>query len=298
MPAGQDSVTGSSGGGGSMPGDPWRPGPARRRPIAPEDPCGQTVTSGTGPDASVSYTPCSGEPIDPIGHAQDVVPTPGMSDVRPTGWIKATVGPDDRTVTLRFWSGVEPCYVLDHVDVAYAADGVTITLFQGSDPSAQGRGLHRHRHAEADDDHAGPAARRPSAPGRHPGLTPVTTAYPGADASGRRRAGGLRRHGVRARRGRAPVGRVRRASAGPRTTRPWIAGRSACARRSWRKTACGGLARRPARVRTRALSLSIPRSRRSARGSPNTTWASRWSRTASGSTSNRCSPRWGWTISR
>lgn len=137
VPAGQDSVAGSSGGGSSMPGDPGDPGQPGDIAIAPEEPCGQTVTSGTGPDASVSYTPCAGEPTDPIGHAQDVVPTPGMSDVRPTGWIKATVGPDDRTVTLRFWSGVEPCYVLDHVDVAYAADGVTITLFQGSDPSAK-----------------------------------------------------------------------------------------------------------------------------------------------------------------
>jgi hypothetical protein len=138
VPAGQDSVTGSSGGGSSMPGDPGDPGQPGGIAIAPEEPCGQTSTSGTGPDASVSYTPCPGEPTDPIGHAQDVVPTPGMSDVGPIGWIKAVVGPDDRTVTLRFWSGVEPCYVLDHVDVAYAADGITVTLFQGSDPSAQG----------------------------------------------------------------------------------------------------------------------------------------------------------------
>ena len=44
---------------------------------------------------------------------------------------------DDRIITLRFWSGVEPCYVLDHVDVIYGADTVTVTLFQGSDPSAK-----------------------------------------------------------------------------------------------------------------------------------------------------------------
>ena len=137
LPAEQDGSTPSYGGGGSMPGDPGDPSDPGDVAIAPEEPCGQTVTSGTGPDASVSYTPCpSQEPTDPIGHAQDVVPTPGMSNVSPVGWIKATVGADDRTVTLRFWSGVEPCYVLDHVDVAYAGDGVTVTLFQGSDPSA------------------------------------------------------------------------------------------------------------------------------------------------------------------
>jgi hypothetical protein len=137
MPAEQDGSTPGNVGGGSMPGNPGDPSQPGDIVIAPDEPCGQTVTSGTGPDASVSYTPCPGEePTDPIGHAQDVVPTPGMDGVAPIAWIKAVVGADDRAVTLRFWSGVEPCYVLDHVDVAYAPDGVIVTLFQGNDPSA------------------------------------------------------------------------------------------------------------------------------------------------------------------
>jgi len=37
-------------------------------------------------------------------------------------------------VAIDFTSGVEPCDVLDHVDVAYGADAVTITLFEGHDP--------------------------------------------------------------------------------------------------------------------------------------------------------------------
>jgi len=127
--------TGSSG--GSMPGGPGDPAQPGDVAIAPEEPCGRTVTSGTGPDASVSYTPCLGEePTDQNGRAQDVVPTPGMDGVAPVVWVKALVGTDDRTVTLRFWSGVEPCYVLDHVHVAYGPGGVIVTLFQGSDPSA------------------------------------------------------------------------------------------------------------------------------------------------------------------
>ena len=40
------------------------------------------------------------------------------------------------TVTIDFVSGVEPCYVLDHVDVDESADAVTITLFEGSDTAA------------------------------------------------------------------------------------------------------------------------------------------------------------------
>ncbi len=37
-------------------------------------------------------------------------------------------------MAIDFTSGVEPCDVLDHVDVAYGADAVTITLFEGHDP--------------------------------------------------------------------------------------------------------------------------------------------------------------------
>ena len=39
---------------------------------------------------------------------------------------------------MRFWSGVEPCYVLGRVDVAEAADKVTITLWTGLGPGAAG----------------------------------------------------------------------------------------------------------------------------------------------------------------
>ena len=79
----------------------------------------------------------SGDNTDlPPERPQIVEPRPGMVDVRPTGFDDVSVGDDDRTVTLTFWSGVEPCYVLDHVDVRADADTVTITLFQGSDPNA------------------------------------------------------------------------------------------------------------------------------------------------------------------
>ncbi len=70
------------------------------------------------------------------GEPQIVEPTPGMDNVRQTAFDTATIGDDDTTLTILFWSGVEPCYVLDHVDVSYGADAVTVTLFQGSDPNA------------------------------------------------------------------------------------------------------------------------------------------------------------------
>ena len=46
------------------------------------------------------------------------------------------VADDDVTVSVGFVSGVAPCSVLDHVDVDYGTDTVTITLFEGHDPSA------------------------------------------------------------------------------------------------------------------------------------------------------------------
>ena len=110
--------------------------------------CGEKI-SGTGPDAIVSYTPCPGdeEPVvtDPYDGAQKVEPTPGMSGVNPTAFDKAVVGKDGKTLTIFFWSGVEPCYVLDHVDVDEGRDAITVTLFQGHDASVGRRGVHRHR---------------------------------------------------------------------------------------------------------------------------------------------------------
>ena len=57
-----------------------------------------------------------------------------MINVAPIPFDHVDVGADDRTLTVFFWSGVEPCYVLDHVDVEEGPGSITITLFQGSDP--------------------------------------------------------------------------------------------------------------------------------------------------------------------
>jgi hypothetical protein len=101
--------------------------------------CGEKV-SGTGPDATVSYTPCPGDdnPVvtNPYDGAQKVEPTPGMSDLYPHAFDKVVVGDDGKTLTIFFSSGVEPCYVLDHLDVDYGPGAITVTLFEGHDASA------------------------------------------------------------------------------------------------------------------------------------------------------------------
>jgi hypothetical protein len=72
----------------------------------------------------------------PVTDPQVVTPRPGMADVHARPYDSATIGDDDRTVQVDFVSGVEPCNVLDHVDVRYGDDAVTITLYEGHDASA------------------------------------------------------------------------------------------------------------------------------------------------------------------
>ena len=97
---------------------------------------GAAIAASTGPDTPVSSGPITGDPppVDP--GPMIVEPRPGMADVLARPFDSASVGDDDTTVTIDFVSGVEPCTVLDHVDVRYGADEVTITLHEGHDPNA------------------------------------------------------------------------------------------------------------------------------------------------------------------
>lgn len=94
-------------------------------------------TGPTGPETPVCkdviVDPDPGYDV-PEPDPQVVEPTPGMAGVRARPYDTATIADDDVTVTIDFVSGVEPCYVLDRVDVAYGPDAVTITLFEGHDP--------------------------------------------------------------------------------------------------------------------------------------------------------------------
>jgi hypothetical protein len=68
--------------------------------------------------------------------ASPVIPTPGMDDVRARGWDTVDVSDDGMQLTIMFVSGIEPCAVLAHVDVAYGTRTVTVTLYEGHDPGA------------------------------------------------------------------------------------------------------------------------------------------------------------------
>ena len=116
---------GDPGTGGGVPGDPGT-----------VLPCGEEIVEGEGPDATVSYTPCdTGEPPAPTEPVL-TEPQPGTTNTYARPFDTATVAGDDVTVTIDFVSGIEPCYVLDRVDVDFGRDAVTITLFEGSDADA------------------------------------------------------------------------------------------------------------------------------------------------------------------
>jgi len=124
------------------------PSPAPAAASQPTSAPGHTADGGGGIPAgtcAIEVPDCNdtsiGDPGNPngdpgTGEPQIVEPTPGMDNVGQTAFDTATIGADDTTLTIVFWSGVEPCYVLDHVDVSSGADAVTVTLFQGSDPNA------------------------------------------------------------------------------------------------------------------------------------------------------------------
>lgn len=99
-------------------------------------PCGVETVIGNGPDASVGFAPCPGDETPGPPQPQIVVPRPGMDGVRARPFDTATVSNDGTTVTIDFVSGIEPCSVLDHVGVRYGPKTVTLTLLEGSDPSA------------------------------------------------------------------------------------------------------------------------------------------------------------------
>ncbi|MEX2553578.1 MAG: hypothetical protein WD627_11330 [Actinomycetota bacterium] len=76
-------------------------------------------------------------PPDPYTPDSKVVqPRPGMENLHKTGWDRVEVLGSNR-VRVHFVSGVEPCTVLDHVDVDYSADAIVITLFEGNDPASR-----------------------------------------------------------------------------------------------------------------------------------------------------------------
>jgi hypothetical protein len=129
-PSGESGASGN----GDRPasGTPDRPPPGDPSTIPPTDQCAE-VPDGAGGDA-LQHERC---PATDFDKKYDLVePRPGMVDLHPTKWAGVKTSEDGETLTIRFWSGVEPCNVLDHVDVDHKNDTVVVTLYEGRDPEA------------------------------------------------------------------------------------------------------------------------------------------------------------------
>lgn len=110
------------------------PTPVAPSPEAPASP-------SPSPDGTVvSPSDGAGSGSDPsggnLGGAKLVVPKPGQLNVHPVpaDGLVARVDGSNIIVTVSWTSGVEPCYVLDHVVVASSANAFAIGLFEGNGP--------------------------------------------------------------------------------------------------------------------------------------------------------------------
>ncbi|WP_307827403.1 hypothetical protein [Planomonospora sp. ID82291] len=115
--------------------------------------CGAETATGpataSSPAASAASSPATAAaPSPPVAGtvAPKVEPTGGPRPVKPTGdaddprkvpWLKARPYKNGRTLRVVWWSGVEPCTVLDRVTVKETAKRVTVTLWEGPSRTAQ-----------------------------------------------------------------------------------------------------------------------------------------------------------------
>lgn len=97
---------------------------------------GGDLASSPPPDAPVTGPPQGDAGDEPSPEPSVVEPRPGMADVSPRPFDSAEPVDDEASVEVGFWSGVEPCYVLDRVEVDETDHEVVITLFEGHDPAA------------------------------------------------------------------------------------------------------------------------------------------------------------------
>jgi hypothetical protein len=123
-------LLGACGSPGSEPGaDGGRAGGGTGSGTSGEGPGGN---SGSGDD-TVVYEPPGNKPGGGAPGDKPLVadPQPISGTALPSHWEEARIIDGD-TVKLLFWSGVEPCHVLDRVDIDYGAKKIGITIYQGT----------------------------------------------------------------------------------------------------------------------------------------------------------------------
>ncbi|GGK99137.1 hypothetical protein Sme01_60360 [Sphaerisporangium melleum] len=107
--------------------------------------CGSTPPPTTGASGSPDDTATA--PANSAQVTTPAAPAAGRpSPTRPKGptvnprkvrWQKVRPSKDGRRLTVIWWSGVEPCSVLDRVGVRETAKRVTVTLYEGQARGAE-----------------------------------------------------------------------------------------------------------------------------------------------------------------
>jgi hypothetical protein len=117
---------------------PTDTGPSPAGPsAAPSGTAGGSASGAPGqadPNTPVG-SPADPTPVDPgFGQAKLVIPRPGQLNARPVGVAKLEPAVDGHHVLVRvtWWSGVEPCNVLDSVKVDRSGTDIAIQVIEGS----------------------------------------------------------------------------------------------------------------------------------------------------------------------
>ena len=115
---------------------PDRPPPDDAATIPPTDQCDRGALLSDEDGNALQHERCPAN-TDYEQKYQLVEPRPGMVGVHTVRWAGVATSDDGRTLTIRFWSGVEPCNILDHVDVSAQKRSVTVTLYEGKKPGSE-----------------------------------------------------------------------------------------------------------------------------------------------------------------
>lgn len=102
-------------------------------------PPGGTTSGPPGPGSPDQPTSSSPRPPGQPGKPTLVKPRGGTERPHPVKFESAKPEAGGRTLAVTWWSGVEPCHVLDRVKVDYSSGSVEITLYEGQDPTQKHR---------------------------------------------------------------------------------------------------------------------------------------------------------------
>ena len=109
------------------------PVPASPSPSAADLP---TSDPGASPDPNTGVSgPSDPIPVDPgAGQPALVIPRPGQLNPHPVGaaLLEPAVDGHHVIVKVTWWSGVEPCNVLDSVQIERTSNAIVLTLIEGS----------------------------------------------------------------------------------------------------------------------------------------------------------------------